>query len=653
MAAAEQRKQYQISKNFKGINTQANRTAIDPDEFAWLENVQPIGSGNIKTVPVQTTVQVSGSPLAWSGTVESLYDANVNNKEYIIAFFTDGGSEAYNATDGTKVTIANAGKFSAAGVRIAQWKNERILIVDPAKGLFNWDGTNVVSIGSISDYGITNGGSGYTSAPSVSFSAPNETGGVQATGSAVILANAVVGINITEAGSGYTSPPTVTFSGGGGNNAAAVCSTLTFATGTVSCIVKSGGTGYTSSFAVTFSGGGGANAAGTAIVSGGAITKVIMTNSGSGYTSAPTANLSAGAGTGAIVEAVVTTNANSDVATFSGRTWVSQGRTVFYSAADSYTDFASISAGNILITDSTLHTNISSLLTANNFLYVFGADSINVFSDVRVDTNGVTIFTNTNVSASVGTNLKKSVYAYFRSVVFMNEYGAYALVGSTTSKLSDALDGIFPLIDFTQPVSGGQVLINNILCAAWSFTYNDPVGGPRPIQAVFFNKRWFITSQGTLTNITSAQVGGMTNIYGTGGTNLIKLYANATAGVPAIIRSALWALGDPIRDKQALKFGVEATLNTSQTLQLTVDSEYASSPPYSLANLISWVNNSLQAIPWVNNSSVQIGWILGGYQLYKSDAQQYGKYLGFTITANTAVMTLHTLELEHELRARF
>jgi len=144
MAAAEQRKQYHISKSFKGVNTQANRTAIDADEFAWLENVQPIGYGNIKTVPGPTTVQVSSADLAWSGTVDALFSANIGNFEYIVAFFTNGGAEAYNATSGTKVTIANSGKFSAAGMRIAQWKNERILIVDPVKGLFNWDGTNVV-----------------------------------------------------------------------------------------------------------------------------------------------------------------------------------------------------------------------------------------------------------------------------------------------------------------------------------------------------------------------------------------------------------------------------------------------------------------------------------------------------------------------------
>jgi hypothetical protein len=276
-----------------------------------------------------------------------------------------------------------------------------------------------------------------------------------------------------------------------------------------------------------------------------------------------------------------------------------------------------------------------------------------VFSDVRVGQDGVTVFTNTNVSASVGTSFKKGLYAYFRSVVFMNEYGIYALVGSTTSKLSDALDGIFPLTDFTQPVSGGQVLINNILCACWSFTYNDPSQGARPVQAVFFNKRWFMTSQGTLTNITGAQVAGKTIIYGTGGTNLLKLYDSTTTAVAVTYQSALWPLGDPIRDKQALKFGVEATLNQPGTLSLTVDSEYNSSPPYQLVNTVIWYNYLGYTIPWVNNSAATISWIDAGYTLYKSDAQQYGKYLGFTITGNVAATTLHTLELEHEMRARF
>jgi len=94
------------------------------------------------------------------------------------------------------------------------------------------------------------------------------------------------------------------------------------------------------------------------------------------------------------------------------------------------------------------------------------------------------------VSASVGTKLPHAIFPYFRSVLFMNDYGVYALVGSTTSKLSDGLDGIFPNIDFANPVYAGQVLLNNILCAAFNFRYFDSTftNSYRYVQAVFFRK---------------------------------------------------------------------------------------------------------------------------------------------------------------------
>ena len=161
-----------------------------------------------------------------------------------------------------------------------------------------------------------------------------------------------------------------------------------------------------------------------------------------------------------------------------------------------------------------------------------------------------------------------------RSVLFMNDYGVYALVGSTTSKISDPLDGIFTTIDFTTGnTTGGQVLLNNILCAAFSFTYNDPTLGARQLQAVFFDKKWFLTAQGTLTYMTSLPTAGGLNLYATGGTNLFKLYASATAAISTKVQTALWPLTDVIRDKQALKLGVEATITQGGLLSLTVDSE--------------------------------------------------------------------------------
>ena len=654
MAATEQKKSYEVVKNFKGVNTKANRTAIDKDEFSWLENAMPIGYANLKIIPYYTTTAAT-----FSNNVTTLQTCNLNNVDYAIAFEADGRAEFINVADYSKGNVAPVGTFTSGGINVTQWKNERALIADPNKGIYSWDGTNLVSIGSIGSIAITNGGTGYTSTPAVVISAPNQTGGVQATAQASTTANVVTAITITEAGSGYTSPPTITITGGGGTNATAIASLTTFNTGTVTVLVTNGGTGYTNAAntVVTISGGGGTNAAGTAILSGGQITRVIMTNPGSGYTnnSNITVTITGGGGSNATAKAFITTDPITGIQTFSGRTWIAQGRTVTYSAAGSYSDFTSVSAGALTLTDTTLHSNIIQLLSANNFLYIFGDDSINVFSDVRVTTSGTTIFTNTNVSASVGTKRPYAIFPYFRSVLFMNDYGVYALVGSTTSKISDALDGVFPNIDFTTAtVTAGQVLLNNILCAAFNIRYNSSTGY-KYIQAVFFEKKWFFSNQNTsLKLLQSIATGGKINMYGTTGTDFLKLYDNNTDGVPSTIQTALMPMTDPIRTKQALKIGIEATINGAGLINVTVDSESNVSPVYALGNYTQWLNNYGNAIPWLNNLAAVIQWYGGqGYYLYKTDAQQWGKYLGMTVTSNSAGFVVNGFEYEHELRVRF
>ena len=674
MAAAEQKKSYAVVKNFTSLNTKANRTAIKEDEFAWIENAMPIGHANIKIIPAPSNVTTSSSStIVFANTVSYLTSANIDVNDYILAFQSNGAAQYVkldSSGTGNIGNVANASTFSASGVSAAQYKNQRVIIGDPSNGLFTWDGANLSSIGSVGLIGIRNAGNGYVTTPSVTLSAPQElTGNVQATAVATIGnvagSNVITSITLTNAGQGYTAPPTVTVAGGNATvNATAVASLITFKTGTVSVVMNTLGTGYTNSSNVTVTIGDGTGwttrATGNAIVSGGQITQVIMSNPGAGYTSTSNvtvvlADSSSPAGSGATATGIINTEQIVDVATFSGRAWVAAGRTVYYSAAGSYSDFTSVSAGSITLTDSTLHGKIQGLLSANNFLYIFGDDSINVFSDLRVSTSGVTLFTNTNVSASVGTKRIYSIFPYFRSVLFMNDYGVYALVGSTTSKISDQLDGIFPYIDFTKPVSGGQVLLNNILCAAFSFTYNDPLSSPRQIQCVFFEKKWFVTSQGSLSYITSVPLSGLINLYGTTGTDLSRLYGNATANIASTIRTALMPMGDPIRTKQALKFGIEATITNSATFNVTVDSEYGSSPAYTLTNgTVNWVNNVTNVVTWTNSFGTTIGWLsAGGYYLYKSDAQQYGKYLGLTMTSNNAAFVVNTFEFEHELRVRF
>ena len=70
---------------------------------------------------------------------------------------------------------------------------------------------------------ITNQGSGYTSAPAVSFSGGGGSGA--AATAEIDSAGRVTKVVITNNGSGYTSTPTISFSGGGGSGAAATAVT--------------------------------------------------------------------------------------------------------------------------------------------------------------------------------------------------------------------------------------------------------------------------------------------------------------------------------------------------------------------------------------------------------------------------------------------
>jgi hypothetical protein len=146
------------------------------------------------------------------------------------------------------------------------------------------------------------GGSGYTSQPTIAFTASPMVGSVA----------------ITAGGSGYTSPPVVSFSGGGGSGALAVA-TVNPAGQVTGVVMACLGGGYTSAPTVAFTGiaGAGGGAAGTvslaqptatATISAGAIVALTVTGSGAGYVSNPTVTITGGGGSGATATATIVNN---------------------------------------------------------------------------------------------------------------------------------------------------------------------------------------------------------------------------------------------------------------------------------------------------------------------------------------------------------
>lgn len=79
--------------------------------------------------------------------------------------------------------------------------------------------------GRVTNVTVTNGGSGYTSPPTVSFThTPGCVQGNCVTATATVNSGQVTGVTVVNRGMGYCLAPTVSFSGGGGTGAAATAS---------------------------------------------------------------------------------------------------------------------------------------------------------------------------------------------------------------------------------------------------------------------------------------------------------------------------------------------------------------------------------------------------------------------------------------------
>ena len=153
-----------------------------------------------------------------------------------------------------------------------------------------------ISSGAVTEIFLNNDGSGYQTAPTITFSSP-PVGFITATavGITTRVANvqSLLRIELTNAGSGYVTPPTITISGGSGTGAAATCSIGGTLFSVSSLSITDRGNGYATAPVVTI-GSPGTGTTATAITkidSQTRVDSVRILNSGIGYTEAPTVSL--------------------------------------------------------------------------------------------------------------------------------------------------------------------------------------------------------------------------------------------------------------------------------------------------------------------------------------------------------------------------
>ena len=146
-----------------GINTQAKRESIKDEQFAWLENLQPVGDGNYRALYSNGSAIYSAPG---GTTIIYAYFFNVGGTLLAAVFLSDGTAVQVNVTtQATTVISSNPGNFypgsSALGNPLpacAQYGQSGIIIVCTASssGYFAWDGTTLYSPGSAAPNWLTN-----------------------------------------------------------------------------------------------------------------------------------------------------------------------------------------------------------------------------------------------------------------------------------------------------------------------------------------------------------------------------------------------------------------------------------------------------------------------------------------------------------------
>ncbi|HEX4597004.1 MAG TPA: hypothetical protein VH278_04405, partial [Burkholderiaceae bacterium] len=261
------------------VSQYCNGSRVSPEIAPQLCS-GPLGNANAAGCIQPGTVGVSMTVPAGIPDINQYYPAFT----LAPAATVDEGNNWINMFYGP-LSLSNATQYTAAGVSL------------PPLGNYN----RTAADGTVTAIRVTNPGAGYTTAPTVTLSAPLAAG-TPATAAATI--GTVVGsVTVVAGGANYTRADSVVISGGGGTGATAQIAGLS-ATGAITAIrVTNFGSGYTSAPTVTVTSATGTGAGATATVVSGAVTAVTVTGAGNLYSAAPTVTLTGGGGTGAAATA--------------------------------------------------------------------------------------------------------------------------------------------------------------------------------------------------------------------------------------------------------------------------------------------------------------------------------------------------------------
>ncbi len=234
------------TQTLSGANSYTGTTTITGGTLK-LGNASALGFGGIQTTSTGTTVVSSGFSLDLNGT-GSINEPITLNGTGVSASGALINSSATPATIGSGIAGAQVAAITGTG---SSYSSAPTVTISGTGTL----ATATASLGvTTASFAIAGGTTIYSAAPTVTISG---NAGNTATATAILTAGVVSAINVTNAGTGFTTAPTITFSGGtvttAGINPTGTGSATEF---TVSGItVTAPGSGYTGTPTYTFGSG--------------------------------------------------------------------------------------------------------------------------------------------------------------------------------------------------------------------------------------------------------------------------------------------------------------------------------------------------------------------------------------------------------------
>jgi hypothetical protein len=650
-------------RKWGGIDTKADRTAIDDNDFSWLENMMPIGDGNMQCLFANAAPLYTASGV----TILEFYWFNISRPASLGGdaigswlFFSDGSSGVVGGSFGSEFTTFASGVFATSPTLpdFVQWGSSGLLLLDSV-ALRAWDLSSGFGPGGEFNHVSPGWLQGFTNIQLTGNTHTNTTiDNIQPNTSGLAVGQVITNFSIPDGTyiTAINSSSQITISQATSGNFTGTAINVMASPNPTGNLHSNTTIDGMSSTAGLF--------AGMSVFSQGNITlgtTVASVVSSSSITISQNA-LNSNSGVQLAFSWPMPSGVSGNaISIFENRLFIENGGITQISAPQNGTDFAAAQGGtSFTSTDSFLKQQFTKGIQSNGFQYLIADSSIQVISNIQTGGSPTaTTFNNQNVDSQMGSIWKDTVQPFGRGIMFANPSGVYALYGGAAEKVSDHLDGLFANANFTTLTpTAGVATIFGVRVFVINIHTIDYLGVSRNIMCLWDGKKWFLSSQLLSTVFIGTQeINSVITLWGTDGTNLFQMFQTPSATLNKVLQTKLWSGDGYVIVKQALRNFCLGTDFSGQGYQLTGTIDLVSdimgfiTTPTSLKaplQFVQWVNNNAQNVQLQNNAAQNVLFLANAVlTMLGQNVNGSGSLMGETLTSTSLDFTLVALTLQY------